>query len=66
MCNSFFPALGSCAHVRELHRVKHGPFVIADALNEGDWTAENIVNAIAAARDKYQDELRMKKLKEQW
>lgn len=37
---------GTVAHVRELCRMRQGQFVLDDALDEGDWTLQNIMIAI--------------------
>ncbi|KDR08710.1 putative tRNA pseudouridine synthase 1 [Zootermopsis nevadensis] len=44
-------ALGSCAHVRELHRYQQGPFTEQDMLDSNEWTMQNILIAIQKAKE---------------
>jgi tRNA U55 pseudouridine synthase TruB len=44
-------ALGSCAHVRELHRFQQGPFLEQDMLDSDEWTMQNILTAIQKAKE---------------
>jgi tRNA U55 pseudouridine synthase TruB len=44
-------ALGSCAHVKELHRFQQGPFMEQDMLDSNEWTMENILVAIQKAKE---------------
>jgi hypothetical protein len=44
-------ALGSCAHVRELHRFQQGPFLEEDMLDSDEWTFKNILIAIQKAKE---------------
>lgn len=68
--NPAFPAaVGSCAHVRELQRTKHGPFTLSDALPEDKWNAEQIMQSVTRFRniiDKYYREYKMATFKDKW
>ncbi|PNF39697.1 hypothetical protein B7P43_G05666 [Cryptotermes secundus] len=46
-------ALGSCAHVRELHRFQQGPFMEQDMLDSNEWTMQNILIAIKKAKESH-------------
>ncbi|XP_042858096.1 probable tRNA pseudouridine synthase 1 isoform X2 [Penaeus japonicus] len=62
-------AVGSCAHVRELQRTKHGPFTLSDALPEDRWNAEQIIQSIAKFRNivnRYYKEYKMASWKDKW
>ncbi|XP_047472399.1 probable tRNA pseudouridine synthase 1 [Penaeus chinensis] len=62
-------AVGSCAHVRELQRTKHGPFTLSDALPEDKWNVEQIVRSVTRYRniiDNYYKEYKMAAFKDKW
>ncbi|XP_069679256.1 pseudouridylate synthase TRUB1-like isoform X2 [Periplaneta americana] len=50
--------LGSCAHVRELHRFQQGPFTEQEMLDSDDWTVPNILIAITKAKATHGDFLK--------
>lgn len=71
--NSIYPAfpaaVGSCAHVRQLQRTKHGPFSLSDALPEDEWNAEQIIQSVTRFKnivDKYYKEYKMAAWKDKW
>ncbi|KAL5476049.1 hypothetical protein EMCRGX_G025951 [Ephydatia muelleri] len=45
----------SAAHVRALCRTRQGPFVLADALKEDDWSLQKIIMAIEMFTPKLHD-----------
>ncbi|XP_027237104.1 pseudouridylate synthase TRUB1 isoform X2 [Penaeus vannamei] len=62
-------AVGSCAHVRQLQRTKHGPFSLSDALPEDKWNAEQIIQSVTRFKnivDKYYKEYKMAAWKDKW
>lgn len=48
-----FPAIGTCANVTALERTKHGPFTLQDCLHAENYTRENVISAVNAAREKH-------------
>ncbi|KAG8227218.1 hypothetical protein J437_LFUL003424 [Ladona fulva] len=48
-------AVGSCAHVVELHRTQHGVFKDDEALVRDKWTTKEILRSIQAAKRKHKN-----------
>lgn len=59
-------ALGSCAHVRELHRFQQGPFVEQDMLDSNEWTVQNILIAIKKAKESHGEFLKRPRKKHKY
>ncbi|XP_041066462.1 probable tRNA pseudouridine synthase 1 isoform X2 [Carcharodon carcharias] len=64
LVNDLGKELSSCAHVKELIRTKQGPFTLDEhALQEENWTIDEIVKAVESCTQLVSSEAACKKLK---